>query len=75
MMDGQFALGMMNRPLGMMNGSLARKLIGLAAAGVIGTILAGCIADTAEDTDLPWSSNKSWEGIAPISPAVMDRYE
>ena len=39
------------------------------------TLLAGCIADTAEDTDLPWASNKGWEGVAPISPAVMDRYD
>jgi len=38
-------------------------------------ILAGCIADTAEDTDLPWASNKGWEGVAPISPTVMDRYD
>ena len=38
-------------------------------------LLAGCIADTAEDTDLPWSSNKSWEGMAPIAPTVMDRYD
>lgn len=37
--------------------------------------LAGCIADTAEDTDLPWSSNKSWEGMAPIAPSAMDRYD
>ena len=39
------------------------------------SVLAGCIADTAEDTDLPWASNKSWEGIAPIAPSVMDRYD
>lgn len=38
-------------------------------------LLAGCIADTAEDTALPWSSNKSWEGMAPIVPSIMDRYE
>jgi len=38
-------------------------------------VLSGCIADTAEDTDLPWSSSKSWEGMAPIAPSVMDRYE
>jgi len=37
--------------------------------------LAGCIADTAEDSDLPWSSNRTWEGMAPIAPSVMDRYE
>jgi hypothetical protein len=39
------------------------------------SVLAGCIADTAEDSNLPWSSNRSWEGMAPIAPSVMDRYE
>ncbi|MBO6167919.1 MAG: hypothetical protein J6P13_06165 [Kiritimatiellae bacterium] len=38
-------------------------------------LLAGCIADTAEDTDLPWASSRSWEGMAPIAPSVMDRYD
>ena len=38
-------------------------------------VLAGCIADTAEDTDLPWASNNRWEGVAPIAPSAMDRYE
>ena len=47
------------------------RLAVLAAAGA----LSGCIADTAEDTDLPWASNKSWEGMIPISPAVTDRYD
>ena len=37
-------------------------------------LLAGCIADSAEDSDLPWASNKSWEGVAPIS-GVTDRYD
>ena len=48
-------------------------MLTLAAFGL--GILAGCIADTAEDTDLPWASNKNWEGIAPIAPSVMDRYD
>ena len=39
------------------------------------TVLAGCIADSAEDSDLPWASNKNWEGIVPIAPSVMDRYD
>ena len=39
------------------------------------TILGGCIADTAEDTNLPWATNRSWEGMAPIAPSVVDRYE
>ena len=54
--------------------SSAKLLYGFAAAAALG-LLTGCIADTAEDTDLPWSSNKSWEGMAPVAPSVMDRYE
>ena len=47
-----------------------------ALAGALAfCLLSGCIADSAVDTDLPWASNKGWEGIAPISPAVLDRYE
>lgn len=38
-------------------------------------LLAGCIADTAEDTDLPWASNTRWEGMAPLAPSAMDRYD
>ena len=37
--------------------------------------LSGCIADSAEDSDLPCASNKSWEGMAPIAPTMMDRYD
>ena len=38
-------------------------------------LLGGCIADTAEDTNLPWASSQSWEGMAPIAPSVIDRYQ
>lgn len=44
-----------------------------AAIAII--ILSGCIADNAEDTALPWASNRGWEGIAPISPTMLDRYD
>lgn len=47
----------------------------LALFALSALVLAGCIADNPEDTDLPWSSNKGWEGIAPIAPQIMDRYE
>lgn len=47
----------------------------LALAGLALALLAGCIADSAEDSDLPWASSRNWEGIAPIAPSVMDRYE
>jgi outer membrane murein-binding lipoprotein Lpp len=49
--------------------------IAVLAALVGACILSGCIADTAEDTDLPWATNKKWEGIAPISPTITDRYD
>lgn len=52
-----------------------RTLFKIFAAVVAMTILAGCIADSAEDTNLPWASSKSWEGLMPISPTIMDRYE
>ena len=47
----------------------------MMSAAVLGVLLAGCIADTAEDTDLPWASNQRWEGVAPVGPSMMDRYE
>ena len=59
----------------MTSSSLTDSLARAAAAAIAISALAGCLADTAEDTDLPWASNKSWEGIAPIAPSLMDRYE
>ena len=41
---------------------------------IAAVLLTGCIADSAEDSDLPWASNKSWEGVAPIS-GITDRYD
>ena len=52
-----------------------QRLLKAFALAIVATTVAGCIADNAEDTDLPWASNKSWEGLAPISPTVMDRYD
>jgi len=54
--------------------SPAKLVFGFAAVLAL-ALLSGCIADTAEDTDLPWSSGKSWEGLAPIAPSVLDRYD
>lgn len=50
-------------------------IVKIAAAIVGVALLSGCIADSPEDSDLPWASSKSWEGIAPIAPSVMDRYD
>lgn len=51
------------------------KLLKAALAAALLVPLAGCIADTAEDSDLPWASNRSWEGMAPIAPTMLDRYD
>ena len=39
-------------------------LAALAALVLMG--LAGCIADTAADSDLPWARNQGWEGMIPL---------
>ena len=46
----------------------------LAGALALG-FLAGCIADSAEDSDLPWSSNRTWEGLGPLPSVITDRYD
>ena len=35
--------------------------------------LAGCIADTAADSDLPWATNQSWESLGPLPAQMIDR--
>ena len=34
--------------------------------------LAGCIADTAADSDLPWATNHSWESLGPLPAQMMN---
>lgn len=46
------------------NGAAALLRVALAALAL--GILAGCIADTAEDSDLPWARNQGWEGMIPL---------
>ena len=55
--------------------AMTTTLCRAGAAVLAGWLLAGCIADTAEDNELPWATNKNWEGIVPIAPTLMDRYE
>ena len=37
--------------------------------------VAGCIADTAEDSDLPWARDQGWEGQIPIPGNVPGQYD
>ena len=59
------------------NSLTVRAASPLAAALLILALglLAGCIADTAEDSDLPWSSNKNWEGMGPVPASFLDHYD
>lgn len=56
-----------------MSGFLRRAalaaLVALSAAA-----LAGCIADTAADRDLPWATNQTWEGMMPM-PGGFNSYD
>lgn len=38
-------------------------------------LLAGCIADTAEDSDLPWARDQGWEGQIPIPGNAAGAYD
>lgn len=49
--------------------TLSKGLLVLALA-----LLAGCIADTAQDSDLPWASNQGWEGMLPVS-TMQNQYD
>lgn len=44
---------------------MSRWMAVLLAALAMG-LLGGCIADTAEDSDLPWAHNQGWEGMIPL---------
>lgn len=47
------------------------KILLLAALA----LLAGCIADTAADSDLPWSRDQGWEGQIPIPGNAAGAYD
>ena len=48
--------------------ALTAVLLALVAVG-------GCIADTAEDSDLPWATNQGWEGMIPIPAGAANQYD
>ena len=53
----------------------AAKAAAIAALSAALVALGGCIADSAEDTDLPWATNKSWEGMAPLPSGMLNQYD
>lgn len=57
-----------------MSFSLNKILLALVAASVM-FALSGCIADSAEDKDLPWSSNQGWEGMIPLPAGALNQYD
>jgi len=42
------------------------RLASLLLCALFLGLLTGCIADTAEDSDLPWARNQGWEGVIPL---------
>ena len=41
----------------------------------LSALFAGCIADTAEDSDLPWARDQGWEGQIPIPGNMPGQYD
>ena len=50
---------------------LLNKWLVLAAL----VFIVGCIADTAEDSDLPWARDQGWEGQIPIPGNMPGQYD
>ena len=55
--------------------SLPSRLAAIAIAAVSLACVSGCIADTPEDSDLPWSQNKGWEGMIPLPANALHQYD
>ena len=53
----------------------ALRPLALAAALSALLLAGGCIADTAEDSDLPWATNQGWEGMIPIPAGAANQYD
>ena len=53
----------------------AHRLFALAVALLALVAIGGCIADTAEDSDLPWATNQGWEGMIPIPAGAASQYD
>ena len=51
-----------------------RALVLVTVLGVL-LLVGGCIADTAEDSDLPWATNQGWEGMIPIPSGAANQYD
>ncbi len=51
-----------------------RALAWVVALGAL-LLVGGCIADTAEDSDLPWATNQGWEGMIPIPAGAANQYD
>ena len=53
------------------------KSAAFALAALLGVafLLSGCIADTAEDSDLPWASDHGWENMMLLPGNMTNRYD
>ncbi|MBO7166446.1 MAG: hypothetical protein J6V88_02845 [Kiritimatiellae bacterium] len=51
------------------------KTLFLLTLVCVAVLFSGCIADSAEDKDLPWATNQGWEGMVPIPAGAMNQYD
>ncbi len=56
---------------------LRNKGAAVAVVSILGLafLLSGCIADSAEDSDLPWASDQGWENMMLMPGGMMNRYD
>lgn len=51
------------------------KVLCAACALALAILAGGCVADAAADSDLPWATNNSWEGMTPLPSSVLHQYD
>lgn len=54
---------------------MSSSLIKMLLLGAAFAFLAGCIADTAADSDLPWARDQGWEGQIPLPGNATSQYD
>lgn len=53
----------------------ARAAVLSAAVLGLASLISGCIADTAADSDLPWASDQGWENMMLLPGGMRERYD
>jgi hypothetical protein len=56
--------------------SFSKFIVGALAFLVLASLLlvTGCMSDSPQETDMPWSAPASWEGTMPMPSSYINRY-